>query len=78
MVLLRVEMQQKECLNNVTVRMNNIRRATNFSLTYKNINYLYKNFELLKLQDIFRLKLAKFMYKLENNKLLKLFNNSFV
>ena len=55
--------------------MNDILIAINFSLTYQNINNLYKNFELLKLKDIYRLELAKFMYKLEHNKLLKLFNN---
>ena len=58
--------------------MNDILQALNFSSTYQNVNNLYQNFELLKLPDIHRLELAKFMYKLEHNKLPKLFNNNFV
>ena len=53
-------------------------RATNFGLAYQNVNNLYKNFKLLKLRDIHRLELAKFMYKSEHNELPKLFNNNFV
>ena len=58
--------------------MNDILRAINFILMDQNVNNIYKNFELLKLQDIYRLELAKFMPKLEHNKLPKLFNNNFV
>ena len=52
-------------------------RAINFSSTYQNVNNLYKSFELLKLQDIHRLELAKFINNLEHNKLPKLFNSNF-
>ena len=58
--------------------MNDILRAINFSSSYQNVNNVYKNFKLLKLQDIYRLELAKFMYKLEHNKLPNLLNNNFV
>ena len=58
--------------------MNDTLRAINFSLTYQNVNNLYKNFELLKLHDIYGLELAKFMYKLELNKFPILFSNDFV
>ena len=68
----------KTYLNRVTVRMNDILRATNFGLAYQNVNNLYKNFKLLKLHDIHRLELTKFMYKSEHNVLPKLFNNNFV
>ena len=73
-----MENAAKTYLNRVTVRMNDILRAINFSSTYQKVNNLYKNFELPKLQDIYRLELAKFMYKLEHNKLPKFFNNNFV
>ena len=42
----------KTYLCRVTTRMNDILRAISFSSTYQNVNILYKNFELLKLQDI--------------------------
>ena len=63
--------------NSVTVGMNDILRAFNFSSTYQNVNNLYNNFKLLKLQNIYRLELAKFLYKLEHNELPKSFNNNF-
>ena len=65
-------------LNRVTVRMNDRLRAITFSSTYQNVSNLYKNFKLLKLQDLYRLESAKFMYKLEHSKLPKLFNSNLV
>ena len=59
----------KKYLNCVTVRMNDILRAINFSSTYQNINNLYKNFEFLKLQDIYKFDLAKLMYSTFWNKI---------
>jgi len=39
---------------------------------------LYKELQLLKLKDIYKLELAKFMQKLQQNKLFKLFYDNFV
>ena len=59
-------------------KMNDVLRAINFSSTFQSVNNLYKNVELIKLQDICRLELVKFMYKLKHNELPKLFSNNFV
>ena len=45
----------KAYLNRVTVRMNDALTTINFSSTYQNVNILYKNFELLKRQEMYRL-----------------------
>ena len=58
----------KTYLNRVSLRMSDMLRAINFSPTYQNVNNLRKNFELLQFPNIYRLELAKFVYKLEHNK----------
>jgi len=41
------------------------------------LNKLYLSFDILKLEDIYELEMAKFMYQFHNNPLPTLFNNYF-
>ena len=45
--------------------------------SFSNVNHLYKQLEILKLVDVYKLELAKFMHKLFNNKLPKLWQQNF-
>jgi len=55
--------------------MNNIVRTLTWHKKFSHDIQLYKNLNFLKLNDIYRLELAKFMHQLYNNKLPKVFTN---
>ena len=53
-------------LKELSVRLNNIICSITFSKKYSYATNLYKNLNLLKLNDIHKLELAKFMYQLHH------------
>ena len=59
----------KLILRELSVRMNNIIRTITFSSKYCKMTILYQKLNILKLEDIYGLKLAKYMHQLHNNKL---------
>ena len=65
-------------LKDLSVRLNNIIRKTTFSKKYSHVTNLYKNLNLLKLNDIYKLELAKCMYQLHHGTLPKLFYDRFI
>jgi len=65
-------------LNEVKVRQNDVLRIITFSKYPYSAIALYKELQLLKLKDIYKLELAKFMHKLHQNKLPKFFYDNFV
>ena len=61
----------------IEVKMNNIVRTITWNKKFSHVSYLYQNLNLLKLNDIYKLELAKFMYKFYNNNLPIVFQNRF-
>ena len=59
------------------VRLNNIIRAITFSKSFSSMTALYKNLNILKLEDIYKLELAKFMYQINYKKVPKIFVDLF-
>ena len=53
----------------IKVTMNNIVRTITWNKNFTHVSHLYQNLNLLKLNDIYKLELAKFMHKLYNNNL---------
>ena len=53
----------------IEVKMNNIVRTITWNKKFTHVSHLYQNLNLLKLNDIYKLELAKFMHKLYNNNL---------
>ena len=64
-------------LHEINVRMNNLVRTITWNKKFSHVTHLYKKLHYLKLNDIYHLKLAKFMHKICNNKLLFLFQQPF-
>ena len=64
-------------LREVEVKQNNIIRTITWNKKFSHVNHLYKQLEILKLVDAYKLELAKFMHKLFNNKLPKLWQQNF-
>ena len=64
-------------LRKVEVKQNNIIRTITCNKYFSHVNHLYKQLEILKLVDVHKLKLAKFMHKLFSNKLPKLWQQKF-
>ena len=60
-------------LHEINEGINNIMRTITWNKKFSLISYLYKKLNYLKLNDIYRLKLAKFMQKICNNELSLLF-----
>ena len=60
-------------LHEINVGMNNIVRTITWNKKFSLVSYLYKKLNYLKLNDIYHLKLAKFMHKICNNELSLLF-----
>ena len=56
----------KTVLQELNVRLNNIVRTITYSSKYCPVTCLYKLLNILKLDDIYRLELAKFMYQLHH------------
>ena len=61
----------------IEVKMNNIVRTITWNKKFTRVSHLYQNLNLLKLNDIYKLELAKFMHKLYNNNLPIVFQNRF-
>ena len=59
-------------LREIEVKLNNIIRTLTWNKNFSRVSQLYKKFGLLKLHDVYKLDLAKFMHKLFKNKLRKL------
>ena len=57
--------------------MDNIVRTITWNKKFTHVSHLYQNLSLLKLNDIYKLELAKFMHKLDNNNLPIVFQNRF-
>ena len=59
----------KSYMRKINVRLNNVVRLMTYSKKYSHVSQLYKHLNLLKLNDIYKFELAKFMYLLHNKKL---------
>ena len=60
------------------LRLNNIVRIMTWSRKYDHVSVLYKQLKLLKLENIYKLKLSKFMHQLNCNMTPKVFEKNFV
>ena len=61
----------------IRVGLNKILRIMLFRNLYTPISQSYKKLQMLKVEDIYQLELAKSMYRLHHNQLLKNFYHSF-
>ena len=68
---------KKTHLHDLSIRLNNIVRIITNSSKFCPITRLYKNLNFLKLEDIYKLKLAKYMYKLHHRYLPSSLMNSY-
>ena len=64
-------------LRELEVRLNYIVRTMTGRRKFYHVSPVYKDLALLKLQDIYKLELAKFMYQLSFNKLPKIIESAF-
>ena len=64
-------------LNKIQIRMNNIVKLITKSSKYFSINPQYKMLKILKLDEIYKLELAKFMHNLHHNNLPFIFKRQF-
>ena len=64
-------------LHEIEVKLNNITRTMTWNKKFSLVSQLYKKLGFLKLHDVYKLELAKFMHKLFKNKLPKLCNYDF-
>ena len=67
----------KSYMREINVRLNNVVRSMTYSKKYSHVSQLYKHLNLLKLNDIYKFELAKFMYLLHNKKLPAVFSSQF-
>ena len=67
----------KTILQELNVKLNNIIRTITYSSKYCPVTGLYKLLNFLKLDDIYRLELAKFMYQLHHKKFKTALNDCF-
>ena len=65
-------------MHELNVKLNNIVRTITYSSKYCPVTSLYKTLNFLKLDDIYRLELAKFMYQLHNKKFKTALKDCFV
>ena len=68
----------KTILQELNVKLNDIVRTVTYSSQYYPVTCLYKMLNFLKLDDIYRLELAKFMYRLHHKKFKTARNDCFV
>ena len=61
----------------MNVRINRVIRALSSSNLYTPMSSLYKKLNLLKLEDLYKVELGKFMYLYYNKKTPKIFNSFF-
>ena len=66
----------KTSLKTIQTRLNQILRVITFSSIRTPVTSLYKNLNFLKLDDIYKLELAKFMHKVYNKTLPKAFKSN--
>ena len=64
-------------LRKIEVKLNNIIRIMTWNKSFSHVSQLYKKLSFLKLHDVYKLDLAKFMQKLFKNKLPNLRNYNF-
>ena len=64
-------------LKEIETKLNNIVRTITWNKKFSRVTQLYKNLKLLKLRDVYNLKLAKFMHQIYNNKTPFLFQDKF-
>ena len=64
-------------LREIEVKLNNIIHINTWNKKFSHVSQLYKKLGFLKLHDVYKLELAKFMHKLFKNKLPKLCNYYF-
>ena len=67
----------QKLIHEVEIRQNNIVRTITRSRKFAHVTELYKKLKILKVKDVYKLELAKFMHKLFNNKLPDMFQNNF-
>ena len=68
----------KSQLNELMIRLNNVMRTITYSSKYCPMTVLYKTLNFLKLSDIYKLELGKFMYQLHHDKLPEMLYDSLV
>ena len=68
----------QKLMHELNVKLNNIVRIITYSSKYCPVTSLYKTLNFLKLDDIYRLELAKFMYQLHNKKFKTALKDCFV
>ena len=68
----------KMFMQELNVKLNNIVRTIKYSSKYCPVTPLYKSLNFLKLEDIYQLELAKFMYQLHHKKFKTALNDCFV
>ena len=64
-------------IHEIEIEVNNIVRTITWNKKFTHVSHLYQNLSLLKLNDIYKLELAKFMHQLYNNNLSTVFQNRF-
>ena len=67
----------KSYMREINVRLNNVVRLMTYSKKYSHVSQLYKHLNLLKLNDIYKFEIAKFMYLLHNKKLPAVLSSQF-
>ena len=68
----------KTLMHELDVKLNNIVRTMTYGSKYCSVIFLYKTLNFLKLDDIYRLELAKFMYQLHHKKFKTTLKDCFV
>ena len=68
----------KKYLHEVELKLNIIVRNITWNKKFSYVSQLYKKMKLLKLKDVYKLELAKFMHKLFYNKLSCVFQKRFI
>ena len=64
-------------LKEIETKLNNIVQTITWNKKFSRVTQLYKNLKLLKLRDVYKLELTKFMHQIYNNKISFLFQDKF-
>ena len=65
-------------LHEIEVKLNNIVRIITKNKKFSHVTFLYKKLNFLKLKDVYKLGLGKFMHKFFHNKLPNVFKTKFI
>ena len=65
-------------LHEIEVKLNNVVRTITKNKKFSHVTFLYKKLNFLKLKDVYKLELTKFMHKLFHNKLPNVFKTKFI